>query len=180
MRRTASGTMAAGAALALICLFPAPAHPANGLSAIGFGAESVAMGGADLAVARDTAAMNLNPAGITQIPENALGIYGGIIYPLSVAHRDLIGNDLDVSNRHVFLGGGGFTHRLGEVPVTIGIGLAIFFYKCCPLSVTSRILKFSSTDMNCMRRPTDRRETGCTGTITLSGYTAVVLKTAGW
>ena len=123
MRRTTMGTRMAVAVLALLCLFPAPAHPANGLSAIGFGAESDAMGGADLAVARDTAAMNLNPAGITQIPGNALDMYGGIIYPVSVAHRDQYGNDLEVSNRRAYLGGGGFTHRLGNGPVTVGIGL---------------------------------------------------------
>ena len=81
------------------------------------------MAGADLAVARDTAAMNLNPAGITQIPGNALDIYGGIAYPLSVAHRDQFGNDLEVSNRLAYLGGGGFTRRLGDGPLTVGIGL---------------------------------------------------------
>ena len=72
---------------------------------------------------RDTAAMNLNPAGITQIPGNALDMYGGIIYPVSVAHRDRFGNDLEVWNRRAYLGGGGFTHRLGDGPVTVGIGL---------------------------------------------------------
>lgn len=123
MRRAAIGTVAAGAALALLCLVPAPAYPTNGLSAIGFGAESGAMAGADLAVARDTAAMNSNPAGITQIPGNALDIYGGVVYPSSVAHQDQLGNDLEVSNRRAYLGGGGFTHRLGDGPVTAGIGL---------------------------------------------------------
>jgi long-chain fatty acid transport protein len=88
-----------------------------------FGTESVAMGGADLAVARDTAAINLNPAGITQLPANAMDIYGGIVYPLSVSHQDQLGNDLDVSNRHFYVGGGGFTHRLGPGPFTVGIGL---------------------------------------------------------
>jgi len=102
---------------------PAPAHPANGLSAIGFGAESDAMAGADIAVARGTATMNLNPAGITQIPGNALDICGGIIYPLSVAHRDKLGNDLEVWNRRTYIGGAGFTHRMGDGPVTVGIGL---------------------------------------------------------
>jgi hypothetical protein len=114
---------AAGAVLALLCLAPAPAHPTNGLSAIGFGAESDAMAGADIAVARDTATMNLNPAGITQIPGNALDICGGIIYPLSVAHRDKLGNDLEVWNRRTYVGGAGFTHRIGDSPVTVGIGL---------------------------------------------------------
>ena len=33
----------------------------NGLSLIGFGSESVAMGGADAVVARDTTALNTNP-----------------------------------------------------------------------------------------------------------------------
>jgi long-chain fatty acid transport protein len=114
---------AAGAAMALLCLFPVPAHPTNGLSAIGFGAESSPMAGADLAVARDTAAMNGNPAGITQIPGNALDMYSGIIYPLSVAHRDNLGNDLEVWNRRAYVGGAGLTHRMGDSPVTVGIGL---------------------------------------------------------
>ena len=122
MRRRTIGAAASCTALVLLCLFPAPAHPTNGLSIIGFGAESGAMAGADLAVARDTAAMNSNPAGITQIPGNALDSYLGFGYPLKVAHRDQLGNDLEVSNRSAFLGGGGFTHRLGDGPFTAGIG----------------------------------------------------------
>jgi hypothetical protein len=37
MRRAAIGTVAAGAALALLCLVPAPVHPANGLARSGSG-----------------------------------------------------------------------------------------------------------------------------------------------
>ena len=44
---------------------------ANGLNLIGFGAESVAMGGADTAGARDTAALNTNPAGLAQLSRPA-------------------------------------------------------------------------------------------------------------
>ncbi len=117
-----TGIGVAGAVLALLCLVPAPAHPTNGLNMIGFGAESVAMGGADLAVARDTSAMNNNPAGIAQIPGSALDGYGAIAYPLSVAHRDQFGNDVEVSNRWAYLGGGGFTNRLSDGPWTVGIG----------------------------------------------------------
>ena len=43
------------------------AHATNGINLIGFGAESTLMGGADVAVARDTSALNTNPAGLTQI-----------------------------------------------------------------------------------------------------------------
>lgn len=123
MRRASIGIGVACAVLAFPCFFPAPAHSTNGLSAIGFGTESGAMAGADLAVARDTGAMNGNPAGITQIPGNALDGYGGIVFPTPVAHRDRFGNDLEVSNRRAYLGGGGFTHRFGGGPVTAGIGL---------------------------------------------------------
>jgi long-chain fatty acid transport protein len=122
MRRTITCAGVAVAVLALLCLVPAPAYPTNGLNMFGFGAESIAMGGADVAVARDTSAMNTNPAGIARIPGNATDGYAAIAYPLSVSHRDRFGNDLEVSNRLAYLGGGGFTRRLGDGPWTVGIG----------------------------------------------------------
>jgi long-chain fatty acid transport protein len=122
MRRPSTGIGVAIAVFASLCLFPSPAHATNGLNMIGFGAESVAMGGADLAVPRDTSAMNNNPAGIARIPGSALDGYGAIAYPLSVAHRDQFGNDVEVSNRRIVIGGGGYTRRLGDGPVTAGIG----------------------------------------------------------
>ncbi|MGE5698476.1 MAG: OmpP1/FadL family transporter [Deltaproteobacteria bacterium] len=88
----------------------------------GFGTESIGMGGADLAVARDTTAMNTNPAGISQIPGSALDLYNAFAYPLSVVHRDQFGNDAEVSNRLIVLGSGGYTRQLGNGPVTMGIG----------------------------------------------------------
>lgn len=44
-----------------------PAFATNGINLIGFGAESTLMAGADIAVARDTSALNTNPVGLTQI-----------------------------------------------------------------------------------------------------------------
>ena len=50
----------------ILCLVSSnPIGASNGLNLIGFGAESYIMGGADLAVARDTTAMNTNPAGLS-------------------------------------------------------------------------------------------------------------------
>ena len=43
--------------------FPSLAN--NGLNLVGFGSESLNMGGADVAVARDTTALNTNPAGLS-------------------------------------------------------------------------------------------------------------------
>jgi long-chain fatty acid transport protein len=107
----------------LSCLFPARAFPTNGLNMIGFGSESIGMGGADLAVARDTTALNTNPAGLAQIKGSRLDWFGAYAYPIEVAHRDRFGNDAEVSNRSAFLAGGGYAGRLGGTPVTIGIGL---------------------------------------------------------
>ena len=54
--------------IALLCAGISASAPAsNGLNLIGFGTESVLMGGADVAVARDTLALNTNPAGLARI-----------------------------------------------------------------------------------------------------------------
>jgi long-chain fatty acid transport protein len=47
---------------AMTAAFPSAAS--NGLTLIGTGTESVGMGGADVAVARDTTALSTNPAGL--------------------------------------------------------------------------------------------------------------------
>ena len=70
----------------------------NRLNLIGYGAESSLMGG-DVAVARDTAALNTNPAGLMQLRGPALDVYGASSYALDVGHTDLIGNNLQVDNK---------------------------------------------------------------------------------
>lgn len=94
----------------------------NGLNLIGFGAESVAMGGADIAVARDSSALNTNPAGLTQIAGRQLDIHTAVAFPLDVRHQDIFGNDTEVSNRHIVFGNIGYAQHLTGRPLTIGIG----------------------------------------------------------
>lgn len=110
------------AAIPLI-LVPAPVLAMNGLNLIGFGAESTGMGGADLAVARDTSAMNTNPAGLAAIARDRLDLYGAAAYALNVTHADRLGNDKDVSNRWIGLGSGGYAVRLRNGNVVAGIGV---------------------------------------------------------
>lgn len=110
-------------ALAALLLLSGQALAGNGLNMIGFGAESVGMGGADLAVARDTTAMNTNPAGLARIPKGRLDNYGAVAYQFGVAHRDRFGNDRKVSNRYLFLGSGGYGRRIGDGPFYAGIGI---------------------------------------------------------
>lgn len=95
----------------LLCLFPASVLASNGLNLIGYGAESVAMGGADVAVAGETLALNTNPAGIARLGPRALDIQNALAHALDVSHADAFGNDKSVSNRFIPLGGVGYASR---------------------------------------------------------------------
>ena len=53
-----------------------PATATNGINLIGFGAESTLMGGADTAVARDTSALNTNPASLAKIQGHMFDGFG--------------------------------------------------------------------------------------------------------
>lgn len=101
----------------------APAFATNGINLIGFGAESSLMAGADVAVARDTSALNTNPAGLTHIHGQAFDGFGSILRTLDLAHKDSFGNDEHASNRYTFLGGGGYAKSLDSLPCTVGVGL---------------------------------------------------------
>ena len=95
----------------------------NGLNLIGYGAESTLMGGADVAVARDTSALNTNPAGLARIANRALDIYGGAAYMQDVKHLDVFGNDVRASNRVIPIGSLGYAQRIADMPLTVGIGM---------------------------------------------------------
>ena len=109
---------------ALFALLPSLATATNGLNQIGFGTESVMMGGADVAVARDTTALNTNPAGLTQLGRPALDVYSATAYSLDVGHRDPI-NDVSVSNHFINIGGFGYARPLANSNVTAGIGMFV-------------------------------------------------------
>jgi len=99
-----------------------PAYATNGINLIGFGAESTLMGGADVAVARDTSALNTNPAGLTQIKAPLLDMFGSVLRTTDLVHKDPR-NEEHASNRYTFLGGGGYARPLENTDCTVGIGL---------------------------------------------------------
>ena len=106
-------------------LLAAASHHAfatNGINLIGFGAESTLMGGADVAVARDTSALNTNPAGLTQIKAPLLDMFGSMLRTTDLVHKDPR-NEEHASNRYTFLGGGGYARPLENTDCTVGIGL---------------------------------------------------------
>jgi long-chain fatty acid transport protein len=92
------------------------------MNMIGFGAESIAMGGADLAHLDSPSAMNINPAGIGRLLEPELAFSLGVMDP-SLEHSDRLGNrSEDVLDRYPmpFLG---YVHPYGDL--TFGIGLFV-------------------------------------------------------
>lgn len=97
------------------------AHATNGINLIGFGAESSLMAGADVAVARDTSALNTNPAGLTQIKAPLLDMFGSILRTTDLVHKDPR-NEEHASNRYTPLGGGGYARPIEDTPCTAGVG----------------------------------------------------------
>jgi long-chain fatty acid transport protein len=95
---------------------------ANGMNMIGFGAESTSMGGADLAVTDSPAAMNINPAGISQCssPEVAFGL--GHAWP-SVENRDQLGNEQEDELDRIPMPFLAYVHPVGRF--TLGAGLFV-------------------------------------------------------
>lgn len=111
-------------AVAILVLMGSPAASAtNGINLIGFGAESTLMAGADIAVARDTSALNTNPAGLVQIRGQAFDGFTSVLRTLDLSHQDSLGNNEHASNRYTLLGGGSYATSLENLPCTAGVGL---------------------------------------------------------
>ena len=115
--------MAIGAALCLAVPTGA-AKAGNGLNAIAVGLEANAMGGADLAVARDTFALNSNPAGLVRTRGLAtdLQLTGARLF---TEHDDDFGPDATIDNEYAYVGNLGIAGRLGNYPVTLGATFAV-------------------------------------------------------
>jgi len=116
-------TIAAVWIAALLAAWPAPTWATNGLNVIGFGGESVAMGGADLAVARDTTALNTNPAGLAQIGSSRVDFYGSAAYTIDLHHRDAQGHTEEVDKKLFFGGDAGCAVPVAAGRLAIGIGI---------------------------------------------------------
>jgi long-chain fatty acid transport protein len=121
MTKRPGGAWRSGLAALALLAAGTPAWPNNGLNLIGFGTESVGMGGADLAVARDTTALNTNPAGIARLRGAALDVFVEAVQ-VRQRHADGFGNDRGVNNDLVGLGGFGWTLPVGP-DLVAGIGL---------------------------------------------------------
>lgn len=80
-------------AAATVALSIGPSLAGHGLNVIGTGTESLGMAGADFAVARDTAAVNINPAGLTQLARPSTDVTLEPFHTGRLGHSDAFGND---------------------------------------------------------------------------------------
>ena len=110
-------------ALAGLVLFGAHAiYASNGMNLIGFGARSIAMAGADLAITDSAAAMNINPAGIGWCVQPELDFGVGLMNP-TLTHTDRLGNDREDSLDRYPMPFLAYVHPVGEL--TFGVGLFV-------------------------------------------------------
>lgn len=101
-----------------------PSHAGRGLLLNAVSAEALGMAGADIAVARDTAALNINPAGLTQITGSAFDSYIEPFDAYGFKHTDSLGNSGVIDNPFGAILAASYAKRLADHPdFTVGIGL---------------------------------------------------------
>lgn len=106
-----------------LALGPLPTMASNGLNVIGFGAESIGLGGADIPVARDANAVNINPAGMTQIEGTRVD---GAIVPFwyfDYAHSDELNDDHDMDAPLGIIGSWAYVTQALHPDLRFGAGL---------------------------------------------------------
>jgi long-chain fatty acid transport protein len=114
---------------------PSPALAGNGLNDGATGVQSAGMANADLVLTNNTAAININPAGLSHVEDRHLDVlFEPVLW--SVDHKDPIGGERSPDNHTVFVFGGGYARRLNEKWVA-GVGMffqggAGFEYKDLP------------------------------------------------
>lgn len=102
---------------------PSTALAGRGFLLNGYGAESLGMGGADVAVSRDSFATNINPAGLTQLTGSRLDVYAYPYY-LTLSHSDAVGNDSDTTIPFGMIIGSAYASRSTQFPgMVFGGGL---------------------------------------------------------
>jgi long-chain fatty acid transport protein len=105
----------------LLCAMVGPAHATNGFNLYAFGTESSAMGGADVAFVRDTAALVTNPAGLVHIGKQQLDTQLDPYYLIDVRHSDSLGNDAQNQPRVGGFSSAAYARRVSD-RLVLGLG----------------------------------------------------------
>lgn len=111
--------------LLFLLLLPALSFAGRGFLLNGNSAEALGMGGADVAIANDSFAVNLNPAGLAQIGNKATDL---ALYPyyLNLRHYDALGNEAQTRNPVGLIVGTAYAARSKQFPDAVfGLGLFV-------------------------------------------------------
>lgn len=112
--------------LAFFISLPLPLLAANVMYLTGYGTESTFMGGADVAVSRDTFAANNNPAGLAQIDGQALDINLSVFDAEGATHSDAFGSyRRHAKNQFGGYGNLGYARHVPDSPVTVGVAVVV-------------------------------------------------------
>lgn len=104
---------------------PVPALANNGLNMIGFSAEGVGMGGADVPVARDALSVSVNPAGLSQLERRQFEGVNALAY-VDASHSDRYTDGSKKSaNNIIGISNLGFAQPLADGTFTLGAGLFV-------------------------------------------------------
>jgi long-chain fatty acid transport protein len=120
-----SSTLPRAAGALLLAAATAPAHAGHGFNLVGFGAESIGMAGADVAVSADSAAVNLNPAGLAQLEAPRWDVYTSPFFALGTRHADRYGNDKGMDNPLGTTSGFSYARPWPNAP-TVFVGAGLF------------------------------------------------------
>lgn len=107
-------------------LLSAPATCAwasNGLNLVGFGAESLGLGSADIAVSRDATAVNINPAGLTQRTGQRFDGYIVPFYSFNFVHSDEFNDDYELDNPFGIFASAAYATQALHPDLRFGIGM---------------------------------------------------------
>lgn len=118
-------SLAQGVGAACLLATAGTAQSSNGLNLVGFGAESLGLGSADIAMARDSNAVNINPAGLTQILSRR---FDGSVVPYTsfgVAHSDGLNARDRVDNPFGVLTNFSYAQRALHPDLVFGIGMFV-------------------------------------------------------
>jgi len=106
---------------AVLLLISGAAHATNGMYLVGYGAETVGRGGANLAISDRSLALNFNPAGISQLQGNHFTINLSLLAP-DLAYGNGLNTTLDGEDELFPLPAFAYVRGGKETPWTWGLG----------------------------------------------------------
>lgn len=110
------------ASLLLALVATVPAAATNGMYLIGYGPETIGRGGANLAIADRSLAINFNPAGISQLQGNHLSASLSVLAP-SLEFENMVNSSTAAKDRYFPLPTLTYVRGGKETPWSFGIGM---------------------------------------------------------